>query len=343
MNKKNNTICFVAGHSGGHILPSLTRAQQLLAEKKVDRILFFSTTAPLDKKIVEGNPVITKLILLSVRGVPYQKKILFPLFVAHLATAFFISLYQLLRNKPSSIISMGGYVSLPVCLAGWLLRIPIELYELNVEPGKAIRFLAPLAHTIWILYPQTSHYLPAHKCQLTDYPVRFSSTTHRISRKEALQALHFSPERKTIFILGGSQGSVFLNTLVREWIVQSPQFHASIQIIHQTGTHDHTDWKSFYAPLGIPAIIFNYHENLAEFYQAADLVVSRAGAGTLAELHFFQKQSLIIPLETATTHHQKYNAQAFAQKNPNLFFVLPQKDTDHSATFTTITRLLQLN
>ncbi len=329
MKIKNKLICFVAGHSGGHIIPSLTRAQQLLEEKHADTILFFSTNAPLDKKIVSNHPAISKLVLLTVHSVPYHNKLLLPLFALRLTTAFFKSLYHLIKNRPEKIISMGGYISFPVCFAGWLLRIPIELYELNVEPGRAIQFLAPLAKKIWLIYRESISYLPADKCQLTEYPVRFSIKEKLISREQALAEINLSPLKKTIFVLGGSQGSLFLNTLIKQWFEHiEPELKNHVQVIHQTGEYDRTDWKNFYGQLKVSAIIFSYHEHLVPFYQSADLVISRAGAGTLAELLFFQKKSLVIPLETKITNHQIYNAEAFARKDSKLFSVIRQRDIE---------------
>jgi UDP-N-acetylglucosamine--N-acetylmuramyl-(pentapeptide) pyrophosphoryl-undecaprenol N-acetylglucosamine transferase len=335
------TICFVAGHSGGHILPSLTHAKNLVDTGEVTDIIFFSTNAALDKKIISRNSLVAKLVSLSVSGIPYGRKILLPLFFAQCLLSFFQSLYHLILYRPQAIISMGGLISVPVCCAGWLLRIPIELYELNVEPGKAITFLAYLAQKIYILHPETASYLPAEKCAITEYPLRFSEEARSASRHDALNNLELSPAKKTIFVLGGSQGSLFLNKLIKQW-VYAQKDSSYFQIIHQTGEHDTTDWKKFYAERSIHAIVFSYHENLAIFYQAADLVISRAGAGTLAELDFFKKKSLIIPLETARTNHQIYNARAYVTKNPDLFCVIEQKG-DYASTTKKIDELIALN
>jgi UDP-N-acetylglucosamine--N-acetylmuramyl-(pentapeptide) pyrophosphoryl-undecaprenol N-acetylglucosamine transferase len=334
------TICFVAGHSGGHILPSLTHAKNLVDTGEATDIVLFSTTATLDKKIISKSSVVSKLITLSMRGIPYGRKILLPIFFAQCALSFFQSLYHLIIYQPQTIISMGGLISVPVCCAGWLLRIPIELYELNVEPGKAITFLAYLAQKIYILHPETASYLPAEKCTITDYPLRFSEEARSTDRQEVLRSLELTPTKKTIFVLGGSQGSLFLNRLIKSWV--HTQKNSSFQIIHQTGDYDTTDWKRFYEERAIPAIVFSYHANLELFYQAADLVVTRAGAGTLAELNFFKKKSLIIPLETASTKHQMYNAQAYVRKNPDLFCVVEQK-SDYASTAKKIDELMALN
>ena len=82
-------------------------------------------------------------------------------------------MWYLAHMRPERVVSMGGYVSIPVCIAAWLLRIPIELFELNVEPGKAIRFLAPLAHKITVCFPQTMEHLSG--AEVGSYPLRFTT------------------------------------------------------------------------------------------------------------------------------------------------------------------------
>lgn len=324
------TICFVAGHSGGHILPCITKAKQL---QRDHHILFFSTSSDRDQKMIQASAVATHFRSLSVESVPYRNKLRLPLFFVKLLGAFFTSFYYLIANRPQKIITTGGYVAIPVCLAGWLLRIPIELYELNVEPGKAVSFLSPLAHTIWIMYEQTTAYLPAHKCKLADYPIRFDEQAKQITKEQALKSLNFSTKRTTLFVIGGSQGSQFLNKLITDWVMTHPELHESIQIIHQTGAaQSNTAAITLYASRNIPAYTFAYDERLALLYQATDIVITRAGAGTLAELLFFQKKSIIIPLETHTTNHQQANALAMQAKAPELFTVLSQKEVEQDQT-----------
>ena len=156
-------------------------------------------------------------------------------------------------------------------------------------------------------------------------------------------------------VLGGSQGSIFINNLIKNWIEKNrsdnPPTHkategkpfsaepdeasgrtalnknlSNIQIIHQTGDSDSTNWDEFYSKQNIPAYYFKYSNKIKEFYQISDLVICRAGAGTLFELEFFAKKALIIPLETVYTDHQLDNALAMAKKNQDLFKVIRQRE-----------------
>lgn len=321
-------ICFVAGRSGGHILPCITLAQQTLHRHPDYEIVFFSTTADLDTKLLSNNPLVTFYIPLPIDSLRYNTLLRYPIFMWHLIKAFFISIYHLRSLRPEAVISTGGYVSLPVCLAAKVLSIPIELYELNVTPGKAIKFLAPFAHKIWICYEQSRQFLPSSKCTVTNYPIKFNDKTHIIKKETALQALSFSEKRATLLILGGSQGSLFINTLVRHILEIHKDIHMRIQIIHQTGSTDTTDWHALYETLGIPARVFSYSNEIGTFYAAADLVLCRSGAGTLAEIMFFNKKCITIPLETKTTMHQVDNALAAQTKNPELITVFRQKEIE---------------
>lgn len=317
--KSSKSICFAAGKSGGHIIPCLTIAQQQYPDHE---ILFFSTDAPLDMQII-GNQA-DYHITLPLGNLKYTRWYQYPLIVWYLCSSFFKSLYYLAKHKPTKIISTGGIVAIPVCVAGFLLRIPIELFELNVVPGKAIKALARLATTIYVCFPDAQTYLPSSIVK--DYPVRFTHT--QTTPQEARVRIGLDPDKKTYFILGGSQGSLFLNNLMRQFVEQYAN-HA-YQVIHQTGAQDTTDWQMFYAQHQIPAQIFSYHHNLADYYAAADLVITRAGAGTLFELLFFNKPHMVIPLATKTTVHQRNNAYALAAQYPQLCRVFEQNQVENN-------------
>lgn len=325
------TICYVAGHSGGHIIPCMTKALTELENNPKQKIFFFSTASKLDKKIIE-NQKFDKLYL-PVTNIPTNKKLL-PKFLINLIYSFFKSLFYLIKLKPTKIISMGGLVSIPVCLASKLLFIPIELYELNVEPGKAINLLSKLTNNINICFTQTQKYFPTKKCSLVNYPVKFNKKLKDINQFNALKKINLNPELKTILILGGSQGSLFLNNLIKDFVLNNKDL--KIQIIHQTGNIDNFDWQNFYKNLNIKAITFDYNHEMHLYYIASDLIICRSGAGTLAEIVFFEKKCLTIPLETNYTSHQIFNALELEKQYPNLIKVIKQNEIN----FTDIKNLI---
>jgi UDP-N-acetylglucosamine--N-acetylmuramyl-(pentapeptide) pyrophosphoryl-undecaprenol N-acetylglucosamine transferase len=141
-------------------------------------------------------------------------------------------------------------------------------------------------------------------------------------------------------ILGGSQGSRLLNEVTKETIENYPELCSNIQIVHQTGMQDTFDYAQFYRDHHIPCQVFGYHEKLQDFYNLADLIISRAGAGTLFEIKFFDKACITIPHETANTNHQIKNVLELQIENPNQFKIIKQADFTPNALYDELEKIL---
>jgi len=324
------SIIFVAGRSGGHIIPALTLAHTIKKNDPLAHIILISTATPLDKQIMqEDDGSINQHHLIKLANVNFFNPLKLTVFLFQTTRAFIKSIRILRTAKPERVIGMGGSLCIPVCFAAWCLRIPIELYDFDARPGKATRFLARYAQTIYLCFEQAKQYLPADKCQLIEYPIRFDPALIAISAPVARAHLNLMPNKKTIFINGGSQGSAFINQCMKEWLELNPHLHSLIQVIHQTGNHNQQEWANFYKQAEIPAITFAYHHEMAPFYAAADVIICRAGAGSLFEALFFKKPCITIPLETASTSHQRDNARALAHQYPELITMLCQQEFKH--------------
>jgi UDP-N-acetylglucosamine--N-acetylmuramyl-(pentapeptide) pyrophosphoryl-undecaprenol N-acetylglucosamine transferase len=328
-----STICIVAGKSGGHIVPGLTIAQQKKADNSDLRVIFFSTNSSLDKKIID-TAAVKNLVHYSLpfSSIPYRKPWKIPLFFYAFMYALMMCTIHLYRHKPSQVISMGGIISLPVCFAAFILNIPIRLYELNAMPGSAVTFLARFATTIHCCFDVAKKQLPAHKYIQTAYPIRYSVSVLQVSKHEARKKLGIADHKKTVLVLGGSQGSHFINNLIKNLFETQPWLAGHLHIIHQTGNDVSTVWHDWYAQYHVDVHTFTYHDDLTAYYQAADVVICRSGAGTLFETLFFNIPLITIPLETHTTDHQIYNARALAQQYPTLVRVLLQKEIEQTPT-----------
>lgn len=320
------SVAFVAGRSGGHIIPALTLAQQIKETSADTNILFFTTSYPLDLAIIKKHSChVSEHVPLTLGNVPFFNVFKIIAFSINLCRAFFKAWSTLRHAKPSRVIGMGGYISIPVCLAAHALRIPVHLYDLDAKPGKANRFLAKYADKIFICFEQAKNFLPAAKCELAPYPIRFTEQIKTLTQETAQNQLGLG-NKKTLFINGGSQGSVFINACIKEWLELNPHLHSLIQIIHQTGAYDSTDWKALYEQMDIPAITFSYRQDLAPCYSACDLIITRAGAGSLFEARFFDKPIITIPLETSSTAHQKDNARALATLFPEKVTMITEQE-----------------
>lgn len=330
--KKKQTICVAAGKSGGHLIPALQIAQNRQKQDPETALVLVSYGTKLDETIYKQYPCISQIKSFSFTTFVARQLWRYPV-IAYQTIKAIIDLVLFFREtQPTTIITTGGFIAIPACIAGKILQIPCEAYELNVHPGKAIQALSLLGAKIFVVFKRTLQQLP--KATLTDYPIRFSQQDMQ-SQEAAQEFLNhaiksempLTHQRKTIFIAGGSQGSLFLNELIFKLLEAAPHLKGKLQIIHQTGSNQE-EYAQRYSKLEIPHLVFNFHAAIASCYQAADLVLCRAGAGTLFELLFFKRPSIIIPLATASTNHQIANALAVQEEYPELFSTFKQQDAE---------------
>ncbi len=334
----NKTICFVAGKSGGHSIPCLTLARAAKQQDPQTRVVFITNATALDRQILSSQPDVDRAVYLKLGGLPGMRLWRYPTFVWQIACAFFKSIHILRRERPNQIMSTGGLVTVPVVLAARFLRIPVQLWELNVEPGKAIVFLSHLAQEMVICCAATQVYFK-RPCVLRPYPVRFSESDKRCDRIAVLHSLGLHSDKFTIFILGGSQGSLTLNTALVRVLDRDPGLALQIQVIHQVGGNDQADWLAVYTKLGVPAHVFAYNHDLASLYQVSDFIISRAGAGAVAEITFFDKRAIMVPLATNTNDHQVRNAHEWAREN-HLLQVIDSRQLDFIDKLTHVVRMI---
>lgn len=327
------TIAFVAGKSGGHILPCLHLIPHY-ASAQTSEIIFFSTKLTLDAALIAADKRVTHHVPLALSALP-NALWRTPLFVYQLLSSLIISMSTFIHQRPTVVVTSGGIVAIPVACAALLLRIPIHLYILDVKPGKALNFLLPLAHTVFYCFKITSSYVSKKRLFHTSYPSKYTTQDLQQSPEVARAILGLQTHKKTITILGGSQGSLFINNAIVEWVKHRGN-RPSLQIIHQTGNYDNREWHTIYPQHQIAACVFDFRTNLANIYAAADVIVCRAGAGTLFEALAFGKKCIIIPLETNHNKHQVDNAYALQDEYPSQCVVIRQAtiSNDPEAFFT---------
>ena len=225
---------------------------------------------------------------MSLGNIPRKNLLRWPGFLIQLIVVFYQSFVLLHRHRPEKVVSMGGYISVPVCLTARLLKIPVELYELNVVPGAAVKFLSSRADVVRICFEHTRDYLPRAQCVKGEYPLRYTDV-NRLERDQACMLLGISSEKKIILVLGGSQGSRFINELMQHYAAFNRNYH-TYSIIHQTGAADVESVRSAYQHKGVDALVFSYRTDIHLCYSAADVVVARAGAALYLN-YFFLKNA----------------------------------------------------
>ncbi len=300
------------------------------------KLYVFTSGSELDKTILKKHPEIQEYVPTTLDNPPYGQPWLFPWFAFKTCLYFVKSCIKLHQLKPTKVISFGGFICIPACLAATMLGIPVELYELNVEPGKATKLLSKLTKKVYTCFESTKNYLPEIECVHFDYPIRFTQNDLIFNQNKLLKQLNFDLNRKTLLILGGSQGSVLLNQAIKDLFKLHPKIAPELQIIHQTGIFDPYDYASLYQELDIPAIVFGFHDKLSDFYNLADIIISRAGAGSLFEIKFFNKKCIVIPHQTTNTNHQIQNVLELAKEYPEQFSIIEQSNFNVKSLFETL-------
>lgn len=320
------TIAYVAGKSGGHIMPCLTLFQSVKAQNSTFKALFFTTNAPLDAVVLPDG-----MADMTICRLPLHTRIQNPLrfffVITGLMRSCAKSFWYLLKHKPCRIVTTGGITAVPVCVMGYILGIPIDLYELNAVVGRATRFLAPFASRVMICFPEAQSSLRSKACTFAQYPVRFAIANLK-NQATMRESLGLAKNVPTLLILGGSQGSVQLNKLVRQALAL---YAKPVQVIHQTGSNDTFDWNSWYAEHKIVALIFPYRDDLSPCITASDVVICRAGAGTLFECMAYQKKMIVVPLEGVAEDHQVANAHAFQRRYQDAVVLRQQRLDQHAS------------
>jgi UDP-N-acetylglucosamine--N-acetylmuramyl-(pentapeptide) pyrophosphoryl-undecaprenol N-acetylglucosamine transferase len=304
-------LVIAGGGTGGHVFPGMAVAEVMGAFGHLE-VLWIGTGRP-----VERNA-------LSATGWDYRTLNVRPLkgtsareLIHSLSGLPFLTMKTrswLRRFRPHVVLGLGGYVSGPVVLAARLLGIPAALHEQNLVPGLANRMASRMVKTVFISFEKTADFFPKNRVVLTGNPVRWSILD--------CDGKHTSGERgaKRILILGGSQGASGLNMLAGSALSHLWRSGFPFEVFHQTGPRDSDKVESIYREAGVPARISEFISNMGQAYSWADLVVCRAGAGTLAELTAIGKPSILIPYPSAAGGHQEANAMEISEAGAAAYF-----------------------
>ncbi len=311
MNKKTKTILIATGGTGGHIFPSLNLSK------------FLSNNYNL--KIVSdrrGSKFLPKDIITSVKiidsGTIFKKNLLFAFFGGlKIIYAFIVSIYYLIFSRPNLIIGMGGYSSFPICLAGYVLRIPIIIYENNLIIGRANKFLLPIVKRIMLSSDEIKGIIPKYKNKIfvSGYILK-ENILNSINSKKQL----FSKNELSLLIIGGSQSAKIFGEILPLEITKCLKQGVKLKIYQQCLENQISEIKNIYK---IQSELFCFSENMIEYYNKSDLAITRSGASSLAELTNLRIPFITIPLPSAADNHQFINAKYFQEKG--YCFLLEEK------------------
>lgn len=309
---KKKKIIISGGGTGGHIFPAIAVAQALQRIDETVEILFVGAKGKIEeRKVPEAG---FKIELLDIRG--FQRKLSFETLknIFRLIKSLFKARKIIRKFKPDVVVGVGGYASGPVVYVASLKKIPTLIQEQNSYPGITNKILSKRADKICIAYDAVIKYFPENKVVLTGNPVRKKITDTVATREEVLTFFNLEAGKKVILSLGGSGGAKSINDGIianLDKIVQSDVF-----FIWQTGKNYYED--SLKATQEIQAKNIKVYDFIARMdlaYKAADLVISRAGAGTISELSMLEKATILVPSPNVAEDHQTKNAMALVDLN----------------------------
>ncbi len=305
-------VLLTGGGTGGHIYPAIAIAEALRAEPALAPLefLFVGTRRGLEAQIVPK----ARLPIAFVRAAPLERGLSLSILrtVFDNVTGYLQALTIVRRFRPDLAIATGGYVTFSVIAAAWTLRLVrlchlrIALLELNVRPGLANRLLRPLVDEVWLALARAGERL-GRKVQLTGVPVR-PSFAEAISTGTARDALDLDLHKTTVVVFGGSQGARSLNEAVVA--LATANVPPAWQVLLVAGDRDYEGIASRVRTGGSANVrVVRYLDDPRVAFAAADLIVARAGASTLAELTATATPALLVPYPHATGDHQAENAE----------------------------------
>lgn len=309
-------IVITAGGTGGHIFPAVAIAESLAADRLNHDLLFiggglaknsFFARHPYPFKDISCSPF-------HVRN-PFKA----PMTLWRIAKGIIQSIIHLRKFKPDLVIGFGSYHTFPVLYAASMLNYPIVLHEANAIPGKVIRFFSKKSKITGLHFAEAAKYLQGNIAHV-GMPIK-KNLLQNVTKEEARKYYGLNPKVPTILIFGGSQGASALNQWLPECFLELKR---PFQIIHLSGNDIETELlKDFYDKYSIKSAVKTFEDRMHYAWQAADFIISRSGAGTIAEMVHFQKTGMLIPYPWAADNHQTRNAEVLSGRGAAV--LIPEK------------------
>ncbi len=304
---KNYTFLIAAGGTGGHLFPAISVVSELKKMNPNYNFIFVGRKDKIEGKVVKTSGYEFHHIEIDgLRGLFDLRNLLLPLKVLQ-------SEYRIKRiikkKKVDALIATGAYISFPPALAANNAKVPIFLMESNFNPGKTITLLSKYAEILFTSFPETQKFLTNKKIKRIEYtgnPVREDFFKNQIDKAKAREIWALEPDKPTLLVFGGSLGAQKINNAIK--LNLDELSNANLQMIWQTGK-EYEKYKSLDLPKQFKCVEFI--DDMYSAYSAADLVLCRSGASTLAELAVMAKPSLLVPLVLAANNEQEFNARFF--------------------------------
>lgn len=316
--KKEYRVIISGGGTGGHIFPALSIADAIRRKHPTAKILFVGANNRMEMQRVPDAGY--DIVGLPIAG--FDRKNLF----RNIKVLWLILKSQRMAKKiikdfaPQVAVGVGGYASGPTLKMAASMNIPTLIQEQNSYAGVTNKILAKKAKMICVAYDNMSRFFPHEKIKLTGNPVRKSLIDMRSNHIEAIERMGLDADKKCVLIVGGSLGARSINESIMAQI-ELIRNNPDIQFVWQTGKLYFEEMKTRVAEAGAPAnlTVTDFVTNMADALSAADLVVSRAGAGSISEFALLGKAVILVPSPNVSEDHQTKNAMALVDKGAAIY------------------------
>lgn len=298
-------VVIAGGGTGGHVFPAIAIAEAVKERDPGAVVTFVGTPRGLEVKVVPAAGWRLELLdVMPLKGRSWVQRLVGGV---KMVTAVVEARKLLRRLRPDLVIGVGGYASAAVGVAAATVGIPMMIQDQNSIPGLTNRWLGRVAQKICITFPESATHFPKGKTVLTGNPVR------RSVREALTQSMtHPATGEFVVFICGGSQGARSLNQAILSALPHLRNLTRKLRVIHQVGAQaDEAQIAATYKSAGVAAEVHRFITDIGRCYREADVVVGRAGAGTLAELALVGRPAILVPYPFAADNHQEANARAY--------------------------------
>ena len=300
-------VVITGGGTGGHLFPGIAIAEAFIEKRRNTKLLFVSIGNRFEQSVLSRAGFDLKGI--TAEGIKGRSLFMKLRSAVKIPKGIFDAIRILKSFRPDIVVGMGGYSSGPVGVAAWLLRIKVVLHEQNLQPGITNRLLSILADRIYVSFQHTLIGRNPSKIKNTGNPVRRSLLVSVGRQNETKAGKRSGNGKFTVLVLGGSQGAHSINMAVVDALALLEDKKRYF-FIHQTGSEDESLVKDRYKKIGVKGRVKSFFHDMAAQYMAADLIICRAGATTVAEVTAAGRGAIFIPYPFAADNHQALNAQA---------------------------------
>ena len=323
MQYKPLRIIISGGGTGGHIFPAISIANKLRELCPENEILFVGANGKMEMEKVPASGY--KIIGLPIAGLQRQltvRNIINDIQVPFKLLSSLRKARKVIREfKPDVAIGVGGYASAPLLKAATKLHVPALIQEQNGFAGMTNKMLGDKVQCICVAYEGMERFFPADKIVMSGNPIRkeVSTPPTPAMRDEAMAFYGLDPQKKHLFIVGGSLGSGTLNKAMRAWIEAGCPGGEGVEVIWQCGKYYKAGVDEFMAAHPVPSVKhFDFIQRMDLAFAAADVVISRSGASTVSEICAMGKACIFVPSPNVAEDHQTHNAMALVRKDAAL-------------------------